>query len=95
MASRYPSIGLGIMAILLVSTGAAFAEDTCYCLTSTGERVALGETACLKTNKGMREARCGLVLNNTSWKFTGKSCPLAWHGSKLRKNAQLATILGR
>ena len=95
MTSRYPSIGLSTAALLLVSTGAAFAASNCYCRTSTGEHVAVGELACLKTNNGMQEARCGYVLNNTAWKITGNSCPLAWHGSKHGKNAELAIMLGR
>jgi len=95
MPSRCPSIGLGITAILLACTGAAFADDTCYCRTSTGERVAVGETACLKTSSGLREARCGFVLNNTSWKFTGNACPLAWHGGNHGKTAGLAISPGR
>jgi len=95
MASRSASIGLGTTAALLVSTCAAFADNTCYCRTSTGEHVAVGDIACLKTNGGMQEARCGYVLNNTAWKFTGKPCPLAWHGSERGKNAEVAIILGR
>jgi len=94
MASRYPSLGLSIALILIASTCTAFADSTCYCRTSTGERVVVGDTACLKTNGGMREARCGFVLNNTAWKLTGNSCPLAWHGGKQGKNAELAIVLG-
>jgi hypothetical protein len=95
MASRYPSIGLGIAAILLAGACAAFADDNCYCINSTGGRVAVGDVACLKTNRGMQEARCGFVLNNTSWIFTGKPCPLAWHGGKGGKKSELAINLGR
>ncbi len=95
MASRYPSIGLGITVILLASVCSAFADDNCSCLTSTGARVEVGEIACLKTKKGMQEARCGFVLNNTSWIFTGKSCPVAWHGSQHGKFAELAINFGR
>ena len=70
-------IGLSIAIILLLSVSKASADKTCYCRTSTGERVEVGTVACLKTNNGPKEARCGFVLNNTAWKFTGKSCPLA------------------
>jgi hypothetical protein len=94
MASRYPSLGVGIALILLASTCTAFAESTCYCRTSTGERVAVGDIACLKTNAGMQEARCGFVLNNTAWKLTGNPCPLAWHRSKQDRNTELAIFLG-
>jgi hypothetical protein len=82
MAARYPSIGLGVAVLLLAGAGAAVADDDCYCINSTGGRVAIGEVACLKTNRGMQEARCGMVLNNTSWIFSGKPCPLAWRSRK-------------
>ena len=95
MAPRSPPVCLGVALILLVGTGAAFGDDTCYCRTSTGAHVALGNTACLKTNNGMQEARCGMVLNNTAWKFTGKPCPLASNGGKRERNSELATILAR
>jgi hypothetical protein len=91
MAARYPSIGLGVAVLLLAGAGAAVADDDCYCINSTGGRVTVGDVACLKTNRGMREARCGMVLNNTSWIFTGKSCPLAWRG----KTSEFAINLGR
>jgi hypothetical protein len=95
MASRCPSAALGVALILLAGTCTAFSDDTCYCRTSTGKHVALGETACLKTNSGMKEARCGMVLNNTAWKFTGKPCPLVSNGGKRGKYSELATVLAR
>jgi hypothetical protein len=95
MVSPGASTCLPVALILLGVTAAAFADDTCYCRTSTGEHVALGKTACLKTNNGMREARCGMVLNNTAWKFTGKPCPLASNSGKDEKNSALALILNR
>ncbi len=95
MAPRYPPVGLGVALILLAGICTAFGDETCYCRTSTGAHVALGKTACLKTNSGMQEARCGMVLNNTAWKFTGKPCPLASNGGKPGKNSVLATILAR
>lgn len=95
MASRHSCIGLGIAVILLVNTGAAIADKTCYCRTSTGERVEVGKVACLKTNSGLQEARCDFVLNNTAWKFTGNPCPLAGRGFTQDKKIALATILAR
>jgi hypothetical protein len=90
MASRYTSIGLGIAVILLVSTCTAFADKKCYCRTATGGHVEVGKLACLKTNSGLQQARCGYVLNNTAWIFTGNPCPLAERGSKQYRNAALA-----
>jgi hypothetical protein len=94
MSSHCLSAGLGITLILLVSTGTAFGGDACYCRTSTGEHVAVGGTACLKTNRGMQEARCGFVLNNTAWRFTGRPCPQARRDGD-RKNREIAVILAR
>ena len=46
----------------------------CYCR-AQGKTFAVGETACLRTGEGPRLAECGMVLNNTSWQFTGRTCP--------------------
>ena len=40
-----------------------------------GRSVAVGATACLRTAEGPRLAECGMVLNNTSWRVTAKTCP--------------------
>jgi hypothetical protein len=63
-----PSIRAGIMQ--------AQAHDplNCYCR-AQGKTFAVGETACLRTGEGPRLAECGMVLNNTSWQFTGRTCP--------------------
>ncbi len=49
-------------------------DCTCRAL---GRSFEVGETACLATPEGRREARCGMVLNNTSWTFTARPCPEA------------------
>ena len=46
----------------------------CYCR-AQGRTFAVGETACLRTPAGPRLARCGMVLNNTSWEFSERACP--------------------
>jgi hypothetical protein len=46
----------------------------CYCR-AQGRMFAVGETACLRTGEGARLAECGMVLNNTSWRFTERPCP--------------------
>lgn len=93
MASRYCSIGLSIAIILLLGAATALAGEKCYCRNAKGEHVEVGKTACLKTSKGMQEAVCGMVLNNTAWKFTGKSCPVAENRGKHDKKAVLAIDL--
>ena len=95
MAPRCPSIGLGIVTLMFLTAGTAFADKICYCRTSTGDRVEVGKTSCLKTNSGFQEARCGYVLNNTAWKFTGKSCPLAGRGRGQEMKSALAMVRGR
>ena len=40
-----------------------------------GRTFAVGESTCLRTASGPRVAECGMVLNNTSWEFTERSCP--------------------
>jgi hypothetical protein len=46
----------------------------CYCR-ALGRIFAVGESACLRTPGGLRLAECGMVLNNTSWRFTERPCP--------------------
>ena len=46
----------------------------CLCR-AAGRTYAVGESACLRTPAGARIADCGMVLNNTSWEFTERSCP--------------------
>lgn len=46
----------------------------CLCR-AAGRTYAVGESACLRTPAGARVAQCGMVLNNTSWEFTERSCP--------------------
>ncbi len=55
-------------------TGPA-AADECMCR-ANGERFELGSVVCLKLPSGDRLARCGKVLNNTSWKMLGDGCPI-------------------
>ncbi len=63
------------MAIGLVAALGAPAEagPQCSCRYK-GQDVPVGGQACLKTPHGMRVATCGFELNNTSWKFSKRSC---------------------
>ena len=61
-----PGIKLGI--------DPAYAGSQCTCRFVGGD-IAEGQTACIKTPKGMVLARCERVLNNTSWKMLGTPCP--------------------
>lgn len=46
----------------------------CVCR-AQGRTFAVGESVCLRTADGPRMALCGMVLNNTSWQVTERSCP--------------------
>ena len=54
----------------------AVAGPNCTCRHSGGD-VQEGQTACIKSPKGMTMARCERVLNNTSWKMLDAPCPFA------------------
>lgn len=65
--------------IWLICPSAALAagpNGECTCRYEGGD-VVEGQTACIKTAKGMQLARCDRVLNNTSWKFLDQPCPTA------------------
>jgi hypothetical protein len=49
----------------------------CRCRGSEGQTFGLGELACIKTAKGLRLARCEMVLNNSSWTVVRDDCPSA------------------
>ena len=70
------AIAVSVFALLpFITTTTAEAGAKCHCRNSHGERIQVGNYTCIKTNEGLKEARCEYVLNNTSWKFTGKGCP--------------------
>jgi len=52
----------------------SFAGPDCSCRHKGGDTPE-GQTACIRTNQGMKLARCERVLNNTSWKMLEQSCP--------------------
>ena len=68
-------------AVLLVGTMVALpvtvrGEPQCTCRYA-GQSYALEACVCLVTPAGARMACCDQVLNNSSWTFTGDSCPVA------------------
>jgi hypothetical protein len=60
----------------LVSQVTMAAAD-CRCRGSNGTLFQQGELACIKTAKGPRLARCGMILNNSSWTVVRDDCPTA------------------
>ena len=53
----------------------ANADPNCTCRYK-GQSYALESCICLSTSAGPRLACCGMVLNNTSWNFTDRHCPV-------------------
>ena len=62
--------------LFVLSAAPVYAGENCTCRYEDAE-VEEGKTACIRTNNGMRMARCERVLNNTSWKFLEQPCPYA------------------
>ena len=52
-------------------------ESPCTCRGPGGGDYELDTCICINTAAGPQMACCGLVLNNTSWEFTGAPCPTA------------------
>jgi len=71
----------GMIAVLLLlgaTAGLAIpAAADCRCRGTDGTIFQQGELACIKTAKGPRLARCGMVLNNSSWTVLRDDCPSA------------------
>lgn len=67
---------IGFAIVCLGPVGSA-AEPQCKCR-APGQSYLVGACVCLQRPGGARElACCGKVLNNSSWRFTGKGCPIA------------------
>jgi len=65
------------LAIMYVSPMGSAAERQCACRYA-GQSYPVGTCICMKRPGGVRQRTCcGMVLNNTSWDFTGKDCPSA------------------
>lgn len=78
ISRRVLSLILGLAAPLILTTSVN-AGPHCHCRTANSELVEVGNYTCIKTNEGLREARCEFVLNNTAWKLTGKLCPIGFN----------------
>jgi hypothetical protein len=66
-----------VFAIVGLGSVGSAAEPQCKCR-SPGQSYLVGTCVCLQRPGGAQElACCGKVLNNPSWRFTGKVCPIA------------------
>lgn len=54
-----------------------YAYPDCYCTGSSGERVEIGERACLMINRRPVSAICGMSLNNPAWRVEGEGCGIS------------------
>lgn len=72
MSSRLLLIVFGFTALFPTLS---FAADDCTCRFK-GQDVPVGNVVCLELPAGNMMAMCGRVLNNTSWKFLEKECPV-------------------
>jgi hypothetical protein len=79
-------------AIIGLGSAASAAEQLCKCR-SPDQTYLEGTCVCLARPGGAQElACCGRVLNNPSWRFTGKSCPIA--KTEPGAPARMSTISG-
>lgn len=62
------------VAVLTVLAGGAKADCTCR---ANGQDFTEGQIACIRLPEGSYLARCGKVLNNTSWVRISDACPQA------------------
>ena len=67
---------MSIIGSILLLTTSVFAGENCTCRYKDSD-IAEGQTICMRTSNGSQMATCSRVLNNTSWKFSGKPCPTA------------------
>ena len=47
----------------------------CYCTDSQGQRVDLGQTACLIIGSRQVLALCGMSVNSPAWREQSEGCP--------------------
>jgi hypothetical protein len=57
----------------LASASVSVAGPNCTCRYG-GQTFALNACTCIDRGEGLQVACCNMVLNNTSWSFSGKSC---------------------
>ena len=52
-----------------------YSYPDCYCTDSEGNRVELGQTACLTIGSRQVQARCDMSANNPAWRYETEGCP--------------------
>lgn len=69
----------------------ATARADCACV-ANGETFQQGETTCLRVDGRSWLARCGKVLNNSSWERLGEGCPLSRSGEEPENARPVAAV---
>lgn len=86
------TLNLFVVIILTIPSGLALAQNRTDCTCRyQGLDFRLGEEVCLNGPNGPTMARCEMLLNNTSWKFTDSPCPHAFFNGQLT-NSEFAYI---
>jgi hypothetical protein len=67
---------IGSCLIVLSALAASPANADCQCR-ANGRQFQQGQVACLTLPSGSQLARCGMELNNSSWKKMQDGCPSA------------------
>jgi hypothetical protein len=80
---------LALLADALIS--AAVADPDCTCR-SQGRDYKLGASVCLQSPKGPRIATCGMVLNNTSWRFSDQPCVISVAPRRVPRDEQAVEL---
>lgn len=52
-----------------------YSYPDCYCTDTDGQRVELGDMACLRIGQRETLARCGMSVNNPIWRPESEGCP--------------------
>ena len=80
--------------VCVTVSAVALAEPKCTCRYANQD-YNQGTCVCMQTREGARLTCCDLVLNNTSWTFTGDDCPIAFErpsGTKVNAGQSLAAL---
>ena len=68
---------LFVIAFAITVPGAEAAQVPVISCRAIGMTAEQGETMCIRTASGPRQARCGMVLNVSSWTFLDEACTLS------------------